>query len=75
MEIKWPNVAFFALLIFTVVWAVREQNAIVSFLSNLGRMGPERPTDERLYSLMVFSLLTLVVISILKVLVHNRNSE
>jgi hypothetical protein len=75
MEIRWPNVASFTLLTLIVVWAVREQNAIVSLLSNLGRMGPEHPTDERLYSLMVFSLLAVIVVAIVRIFVHNRDSE
>jgi hypothetical protein len=75
MEIKWPIVASFTLLTLLVVWAVREQNAIVSLLSNLGRMGPEHPTDERFYSLMVFSLLLVVIVALVRIFVDHRSQE
>jgi hypothetical protein len=75
MEIKWPNLIFFALMIFTVVWAVRAQDSIFVFLSQLGNLGPEHSTDERYWSLLVFSLLVISIVALVRIFVDSRTHQ
>jgi hypothetical protein len=71
MEIKWSNLVFFALVIFTIAWAVRAQDSIFSFLSRMGRLGPDHPSDERIYGLMVFGLVLVTLVAVLKIFIEN----
>ncbi len=70
MEMKWPSVAFFALLVFTFAWAVRAQDSIHSFLSRMGSLGPDHPTDDRIWGLMVFGLLVTTLVGVLRVFIN-----
>ncbi len=75
MEIKWPNVVTFGLLILFVIWTIRSQDAVFSFLSRMGRMGPEHPTDERFWGLMVFSLLVIAMVALVRIFVDQRSQK
>ena len=75
MEIKWSNLIFLALMVFTVVWAVRAQDSILAFLSQMGNLGPEHPTDERFWGLMVFSLLVIAIVALVRIFVDNRTHQ
>jgi hypothetical protein len=72
MVIKWSNIAFFVLVVFTFAWAVREQDSIFSFLSRMGQLGPEHPTDERFWGLMVFGLLVITLVGVLRILIASQ---
>ncbi len=75
MEIKWPNVVFFGLLVFSTILLIRSREAVFEFLSQMGNMGPEHPTDERYWGLLVFSLLAIAMVALVRIFVDHRNQE
>ncbi len=75
MEIKWSNLVFFALLVFTIAWAIRARDSIFVFLSQMGNMGPEHPTDDRFWGLMVFSLLVIAMVALVRIVVDNHTRQ
>jgi len=54
---------------------IRSQDAVFSFLSRMGHLGPEHPTDERFWGLMVFSLLIIAIVALVRIFVDHRSQE
>jgi len=75
MEIKWSNLAFFVLVVFTFVVTIRMRESIVIFLSSLGQLGPEHSTDEKIWGLMAFGLVAVTLVAILRVFIDTRNRD
>ena len=71
-EIKWPNVIGFALFILAVWILLHNHEEVTLFLSALGEIGPEHPTDRRIYGMIVFSTVGVLGLGVLKVLLQSK---
>ncbi len=74
-EIKWANVVVLGLVIFALVTVIRMHEQVSGFLASMDQMGPEHTTDEKLWGLMAFGLVALILAGILKMLIQNRNDK
>ena len=72
MEVKWTNVICFALAIFAVLMLIHMQESVVSFLRAMGDLGPEQTADEKIWGLIAFSLVAVILVGILKVIMQNK---
>ena len=71
-EIKWTNIICFALLIFSVWMLLHMHEEVASFLGALGELGPNHPGDRRMFGLVVFTIVGVIVVGVLKVLMQTR---
>ena len=75
MEIKWENIVWFGLIIFTFVLVIRMHEQIFAFLASMGQMGPQHTTDEKIWGLIAFGLVALILAGLIKILIHNQDHK
>ncbi len=75
MEIKWSNVAVFALLIFTFFTAISMHEDIGAFLGMMRHLGADSSIANRTHGLMAFGLLMVVLVAVLKILIRSQNDK
>lgn len=71
-QVKWPNVIGFALLIFAVWMLLHMHKEVVSLLKALGELSPGHPRDQRIFGLIVFSIIMVVIVGVFNVLLHSK---
>ena len=72
MEVKWTNAICFALLLGAFLALIYMQDSVLSFLSALGRLGPEHQTDQQVYGLICLGLILVTLVGVLKILMQDR---
>lgn len=75
MEIKWSNVAVFALLIFAFFAAISMHEDIGAFLGMMRHLGSNSSIANRTHGLMAFGLLMVVLVAVLKILIRSQNDK
>ena len=75
MEIKWPNVAAFALAIFAFIMAIRMHEQISAFLGSMGHLGSSPSIADRTHGLMAFGMLMVVLVGVLRILSNSQNGK
>ncbi len=75
MEIKWPNVVTFALVIVAFITTLRMHEEMGGFLGSMRYLGSSPNLADRVYGLMAFGLVVIILVAVLRMLIENSNRD
>lgn len=75
MEIKWSNVAVFALLIFAFFTAINMHEDIGAFLGMMRHLGADSSIANRTHGLMAFGLILVTLMVGLRIVLNSQNGK
>ena len=75
MEIRWPNVFAFALVILSVVLLVRHNGSVNLALASIGQIGPGHTTEEQTLGLCVLGVLCVAGVAIVRLVIANSGRK
>lgn len=76
MEIKWPNVVAFALVIGSVVLAVKNHQELGNAIGSIGQIGPGHSAEDKTLGLCVLGILCVAGVAIIRlVIAGNKRSD
>lgn len=71
MEVKWHNIICFALVMLALFMLIHSREEVAALLQALGNLGPEHSTDEKIWGLIVFGLVSFTLLGVLITLMRN----
>jgi hypothetical protein len=75
MEVKWSNVALFALVIVALIVGIQMREQISAFFGCMGSIGPAYTTQDKMWGLMAFGLIAVLILGILKILAERDHRD
>lgn len=77
MEMKWPNVAAFALAVSGVVLLARGHRAVGAALAGVGQIGPGHTPAEKFHGFFVLGILLVALVAIVRLVLaaNGRNND
>ncbi|TWU21315.1 hypothetical protein [Bythopirellula polymerisocia] len=75
MEMKWPNVAAFALAIIAFFTAVNMHEDISAFFGMMRHLGSNSSISNRTHGLMAFGLILVALMGVLRILLNSQNRK
>ena len=72
MQIKWSNVIALALMVFALVVGLRHLPEIADFLSTVSHIGPHGDPQQRIFGLMAFGLIMVIIVAVVRILVDRK---
>ena len=75
MEIKWPNVIVFGLVVLTVVLIVKMPRPVLTALAAARQIGPGSTSEERILGLVTVGLICVTIVAVVKIVVQGTGSD
>ena len=75
MEIRWPNLITFVIVICVLVMALKNHHQIAAFLSTMKAIGPGHDPDEQVLGLIAFGILMVSIVALTVILKDNRRNQ
>ena len=71
MNIRWSNLAAFALAIVAFALLVRYRRVLGAFLSSIERIGPGHAPQDQAFGLLALGMIGLCLVAIVRLLTRN----
>jgi hypothetical protein len=71
MEIRWNNIIAFVLLLIALVLLVKCLPEITAFMASMKHLGPSHSTDDKVFGLIAFGLVGVLLVAIVRILSNN----
>ena len=75
MNIRWSNVAAFALLLLALVIGIKMRREIAALFSTMPNIGPGHTPEEQVIGLIAASLILVAIVAMVRILANGRRGS